>query len=221
MSTREALARVFAGPKDDLGLGCSESVGKPSPPHGVRYSPCGRPAGAYVAPPYDLDRPVALCKLHTTLAIKRGARGRRLVTDDDRRAAEQRRWDAAYAIALSRVDNILDSFHDAGYEVCQATPEPPDSGDGADRIDAAWAAAEAALPEGWEIAKVTRVRLRHLESMQRWGAQAAPIIPTGRAWRAQHVTRFGDGSTPAVALRELASALRAAAPAEAREEGPG
>ena len=77
-------------------------------------------------------------------------------------------------------------------------------------IDCAWQEAEAALPEGWEIARTTRVRMSGLEAMQRWEAMAAPIKPRGRDWRSQYVVQYADGPTPAAALRALAQKLREA-----------
>jgi hypothetical protein len=72
-------------------------------------------------------------------------------------------------------------------------------------LDAAWEAAESALPEGWVIVQVTRVQIAGLESIERWGATAAPRKAKGRNWRGVYESRFA--STPAAALRALAARL--------------
>lgn len=66
--------------------------------------------------------------------------------------------------------------------------EPP-----APSLDAAWAEAEAALPEGWAIDRV------YWRDDITWSAWAANT--TGGGLR-------GDGDTPAAALRALAAVLR-------------
>ena len=83
-----------------------------------------------------------------------------------------------------------------------------DGEDGSADLDAAWAEAEAALPEGWEIARTSRVRMAGLEQMQRWEAMAAPVKARGRGWRGTFVVQYADGLTPAAALLALAAALR-------------
>ena len=60
-------------------------------------------------------------------------------------------------------------------------------------LDAAWAAAEAELPDGWEI-----LSLRYLDGQ--WRAEAGSVVA---AWRYRHAT----GSTPVVALLALAGVL--------------
>jgi hypothetical protein len=68
----------------------------------------------------------------------------------------------------------------------------------ADDLGAAWAEAEAALPEGWAINL-----LWGTVTAERWGANAGP-------WPADPRERgaFGGGDTPAAALHALAAALR-------------
>lgn len=66
---------------------------------------------------------------------------------------------------------------------------------GWDSLDAAWADAESALPEGWSLAldTVGGGRAAAIDD-------AAPLGPDRGIW--------GYGSTPAAALRELAARLR-------------
>lgn len=73
-------------------------------------------------------------------------------------------------------------------------------------IDAAWAEAEAALPEGWVIYSL-RI---HSEG---WRASADSRDPVGRPWHLRYAQ--ASGSTPAAALLALAAlAVALAAKAE-------
>lgn len=66
-----------------------------------------------------------------------------------------------------------------------------------DSLDAAWAEAEAALPEGHVLAEV-----RLFDDGTLWGASTNNVTGVGRYhWS-------GDGPTPAAALRALATNLR-------------
>lgn len=67
-----------------------------------------------------------------------------------------------------------------------------------DSIDAAWAAAEAALPEGWVIQSVLRCTP---ECWQAWAADPAEDA-------SDPFVAIADGPTPAAALRSLAAKLR-------------
>lgn len=71
------------------------------------------------------------------------------------------------------------------------------------RLDAAWAEAEAALPEGWYISELLApLRI----SGSQWSAIAAPPSVDGPE------SVFGHGPTAAAALHALAAKLRAALP---------
>jgi len=73
----------------------------------------------------------------------------------------------------------------------------------ADSLDAAWAEAEAALPDGWAI-----LGLDHTAMMdQRWRAEAQSRIGPVVAWNRVR-TVSAEGLTPAAALRALAAKLR-------------
>ena len=91
-------------------------------------------------------------------------------------------------------------------------------GAASDSLDAAWAEAEAALPEGWRIAELSRGVADVNDPKQRhhgywWNAYATPeadtVIPgmeelvddDGAVWNEGH------GPTPAAALRDLAAKL--------------
>jgi len=64
-----------------------------------------------------------------------------------------------------------------------------------DSLDAAWAEAEAALPEGWQLRGVERQGVK-------WLANADE--PRGAAWNVAHAY----AETPAAVLRALAAKLR-------------
>jgi hypothetical protein len=87
------------------------------------------------------------------------------------------------------------------HETCLAAlraAHPEDDG-----LDAAWKAAEAALPEGWAIDN-----LRHTAMMdQRWQAEAGSRIGPVVQWNKVR-TVIAEGPTPAAALRALAAHLR-------------
>lgn len=68
-----------------------------------------------------------------------------------------------------------------------------------DSLDAAWAEAEAALPDGWRIKEV---RVHDLDD--EWGAEAENMTGVGRYRWVEH------GPTPAAALRALTARLREA-----------
>ena len=74
-----------------------------------------------------------------------------------------------------------------------------------DSLDAAWSEAEAALPEGYVIESVSRQRSWWGVDEKAWTAEAAEQADGGD-WPAI----FGDGDTPAAALRALAARLREA-----------
>ena len=65
-----------------------------------------------------------------------------------------------------------------------------------DSLGAAWAEAEAVVPEGWSLVHVMRPGLD-----ETWGALA-------ESDRGEYDHRVGRGPTPAAALRALAAALR-------------
>ena len=67
-----------------------------------------------------------------------------------------------------------------------------------DSLDAAWAEAEAALPEGWAV------DMLKLLSNRTWVAWASHHVLT-RPWEQRN--REGVGPTPAAALRALAARL--------------
>lgn len=72
----------------------------------------------------------------------------------------------------------------------------------ADSLDAAWAEAEAALPEGWAIDGLYRVVAR--TSLEReW-----EVIVHEDDWQGDEDNHHGRGPTPAAALRALAARLR-------------
>lgn len=71
-----------------------------------------------------------------------------------------------------------------------------------DSLDAAWAEAEAALPEGWAIDGLYRVVAR--TSLEReW-----EVIVHEDDWQGDEDNHHGRGPTPAAALRALAAKLR-------------
>jgi len=67
-------------------------------------------------------------------------------------------------------------------------------------LDAAWAAAEAELPDGWII-------LSLIFDAGRWGAAAYDASFTGRPWHQRY--RRAYGATPAAALLALAGVFQA------------
>ena len=72
----------------------------------------------------------------------------------------------------------------------------------ADSLDSAWAEAEAALPEGWEIDGIYRVVAR--TSLDReWEVEAHESD-----WQGAEDSHYARGATPAAALRALAANLR-------------
>jgi len=75
----------------------------------------------------------------------------------------------------------------------RATPTP-------DTLDAAWAAAEAELPDGWII-------LSLIFDAGRWGAAAYDASFTGRPWHQRY--RRASGDTPTAALIALAGVFQA------------
>jgi len=75
----------------------------------------------------------------------------------------------------------------------RATPTP-------DTLDAAWAAAEAELPDGWDI-------LSLIFDAGRWGAAAYDASFTGRPWHQRY--RRASGDTPVAALIALAGVFEA------------
>lgn len=73
--------------------------------------------------------------------------------------------------------------------------------DGAGQLDAAWAEAEAALPEGW--------RISNLLGWSEWVAQAEPKPAyKGNGRSSTWLGRGARGPTPAAALLALAAELR-------------
>ena len=86
-------------------------------------------------------------------------------------------------------------------------------------LDAAWAEAEAALPEGWAIGAVTRNVEGHGRTHgQAWWCSAfrlragAPLLPdkaaSRKSWDDPLRRQIAYGPTPAAALRALAAKLR-------------
>lgn len=71
-----------------------------------------------------------------------------------------------------------------------------------DSLDAAWAEAEAALPEGWQL-----VLLRGLAGDYSAHAEDISKRPDDGSWTHEE-ERFAFGRTPAAALRALAAKLR-------------
>ena len=70
-------------------------------------------------------------------------------------------------------------------------------------LDAAWAEAEAALPEGWCVSEILNAIPAHgTLPTSKASAIAAPIDPDGPE------SVFAHGPTPAAALRALAAKLR-------------
>jgi hypothetical protein len=69
----------------------------------------------------------------------------------------------------------------------------------ADSLDAAWADAEAALPEGWRIKSLS---MDAPPAWQAWAGATPEEAPGVDEWEAE------TGSTPAAALRALAERLR-------------
>jgi len=67
-------------------------------------------------------------------------------------------------------------------------------------LDAAWAAAEAELPDGWEIRQLLEIRQLFLAPKRQWRAEAGnDALYYRRAY----------GATPAAALLALAGVLQA------------
>lgn len=88
-------------------------------------------------------------------------------------------------------------WHDQSGRCAFCTDHSPDS------LDAAWAEAEAALPEGWAM-----LQLHHTAMMdQRWQAEAQSRIGPVVAWNRVR-TVIAEGLTPAAALRALTAKLR-------------
>lgn len=75
---------------------------------------------------------------------------------------------------------------------------------GADSLDAAWAEAEAALPDGWFIARLELLRLP-TRDRPLWQVLTSRPMTSGSGAMAS-----GEGPTPAAALRALAAKLRGA-----------
>ena len=89
----------------------------------------------------------------------------------------------------------------------------------ADSLDAAWASAEAALPEGWQLEVVHRGALTGdinpwtgyaiTEPREQYVAEAAHVWYGGPTWkRIDPPEAKAEGPTPAAALRALTAKLR-------------
>jgi len=72
-------------------------------------------------------------------------------------------------------------------------------------LGAAWAEAEAALPEGWAILSLRSFDVVRPARIAWFAAADAPGL-VGRPWHERHVR--AHGSTPAEAMLALAAALR-------------
>ena len=70
-----------------------------------------------------------------------------------------------------------------------------------DSLDAAWAEAEAALPEGWLVMNLNRWWEETSSPANGWWGAVASKAGNGQAL-------VGSGPTPAAALRALAAKLR-------------
>jgi hypothetical protein len=93
---------------------------------------------------------------------------------------------------------LLDLLEAECEEFREYLRQEAEDADGAYALDAAWAAAEAELPEGWEIG------LRGPDSAECFSAWATPIW-----WVPEDVVpENAEGPTPAAALRALTDRLR-------------
>ena len=94
------------------------------------------------------------------------------------------------------------------YHDCPGVPPEVD-----DSLDAAWAEAEEALPEGWIICRL--IGIHPMPYGEPWQAQAEPspayksvLGPYGRLDGTMWLGTGASGPTPAAALRALAAKLR-------------
>ena len=96
--------------------------------------------------------------------------------------------------------HISACFDEDGTRVCGFDEHPEAVGPEACSLDAAWADAEAALPEGWCLRVESDVDVDETDYV----AAAGPNATAGSVpW-----DTFGVGPTPAAALRWLAAKLR-------------
>ena len=103
--------------------------------------------------------------------------------------------------------HISACFDEDGTRVCGFDEHPEAVGPEACSLDAAWAEAEAALPEGWKIdGMVHLLPPKDPKAGEAWIASANRVRPDGR-WFGRNIE--GDPRpTPAAALRSLAAKLR-------------
>ena len=116
------------------------------------------------------------------------------------------RWEATNTGGSLAVFRSMESELVEAIDRARATLRPPVT----DSLDAAWAEAEAALPEGWTLGGVQRSNQRGQTKRQAYistawggilaGQTAVLATPRGR--------RIAYGDTPAAALRALAAKLR-------------
>lgn len=95
-------------------------------------------------------------------------------------------WDGDPEWAGRSVLTPVEGWEDAARAALSTTPAP---------LDAAWAEAEAALPEGWRVTRLDYLRLRG-----EWTAMAEHQRDAGSV--------SAEGPTPAAALLALAEKLR-------------
>ena len=119
---------------------------------------------------------------------------RRLLATLDAARAEVRRLAEVHAITLHAMDEA---------ESAARSASPVDR---EDELGAAWEAAEAALPEGWDFG----ITMTGADGEGRYHASAAPF--------AYRDGKYANAATPAAALRALAGALAARSkdPSDAR-----
>ena len=106
--------------------------------------------------------------------------------------------------------HISACFDEDGTRVCGFDEHPEAVGPEACSLDAAWAEAEAALPEGWVLAKVDRLSEDTDCDTSVLRAEWSAIVVSRQRdeWGKHEVTAWASGLTPAAALRSLAAKLR-------------
>ena len=128
---------------------------------------------------------------------------KRVLTDAERivsirEVIEAARGDWHEATALYSVGADLNWLLDK--VAARATPSEP-------TLDAAWKAAEAALPEGWSLSSLTKNSQRGQTVAQAWWASCFGTKRTFGHERRAVGRRMAYGPTPAAALLALAARL--------------